>query len=104
MIDIKVWVETTGMKTEEERFIKPPPFPYIIYKEDLDVGGADNKNCIASRDIIVELYSGKIDKVAESLIENLLNVKAIKFKRNRIWLDSEMMYETIYDFNLIEKF
>lgn len=103
MLDIKTWLENTGMKVAEERFLKPPAPPYVIFTDNIDIGGADNKNCIADRNISIELYSLKIDHISENLIENLLNEKAINYKRDRIWLDTEMLFETIYDFKLIEK-
>jgi hypothetical protein len=104
MLDVKTWLETTGLKVSEERFLKPPPLPYVVFTENNDVSGSDDKNCIASRDISIELYALKVDHPSEDLIENLLNEKAIRFKRDRIWLDIEMMFETVYDFNLTEKF
>lgn len=104
MLDIESWLETTGLKAKEKRFIKPPPLPYIIFTDSPDISGADEKNCIADRSISIELYSLKVDHISEELIKNLLNEKAIGYKRDRIWLDSEMMFETIYDFNLVEKF
>lgn len=104
MLVIETWLESTGLLVSEERFLKPPPLPYIVFTENKDVSGSDGKNCIASRDISVELYALKVDHPSEDLIESLLNEKAISFKRDRIWLDTEMMFETIYDFNLVEKF
>ena len=104
MLDVKLWMETTELKVAEERFIKPPSLPYIIFTDTTDIGGADNKNCIANREISIELYSLKVDLVSETLITNLLNEKAIKYKRDRIWIDTQGMFETIYDFNLVEKF
>jgi hypothetical protein len=104
MLDVETWLEATGLKVSEERFLKPPPLPYIVFTEDNDISGADDKNCIASRDISVELYALKVDHPSENLIENLLNEKAISFRRDRMWLDTEGMFETIYDFNLVEKF
>jgi len=104
MLDIKSWLETIGLKVAEERFLKAPPLPYIIFTEDTDVSGADNKNCIANRKINIELYSEKIDHISESLIEDLLNVKSITYKRDRTWIDTEMFFQSVYDFNLVEKF
>ncbi|MGH4125098.1 MAG: hypothetical protein ACREV6_19455 [Clostridium sp.] len=101
--DIKTWLGTTGLKVSEERFLKPPPFPYVIFMDGTEVSGADDKNCIADRSISIELYSLKVDHISEKAIEDLLNEKVIKYKRNRTWLDTEMMFETMYDFNLIEK-
>lgn len=104
MLDIEPWLETTGLKVSEERFTKPPQLPYIIFTDSSDVSGADHKNCIADRSINIELYSLKVDHVSENLIEKLLNGKAIQYSKDRIWVDTQMMFETIYDFNLIEKF
>lgn len=103
MLDIKTWLETTGLKVAEERFLKPPALPYIIFTDNVEVSGADEKNCIADRNISIELYSLKIDHVSEVKIENLLNAKAISYKKDHVWIDAEMLMSTIYDFNLIEK-
>ncbi|MBW9154287.1 hypothetical protein [Clostridium estertheticum] len=104
MLDIKLWLETTSLKVSEERFLKPPPLPYIIFMEGASVSGADDKNCITDRDVSIELYSLKVDHANETLIEKLLNEKSIKYKKDRMWIDSEMMFETTYDFNFVEKF
>lgn len=104
MLDIKTWLETTGMKAAEECFKNPPPLPYINFTDETRISGADDKNCIADRNISIELYSNKINHEAEQLIENLLNEKAISYKRDRTWIDSEKYFQTVYDFELIEKF
>lgn len=104
MLDIKTWLESTGYNTTEERFSKPPALPYIVFIEDINVRGGDNENCIEERKINVELYSDKINKVAEKAIEDLLNEKSIEYKKERIWIDTENFFQTVYDFNFIEKF
>ncbi|WP_411680424.1 hypothetical protein [Clostridium thailandense] len=104
MLDVKVWLESTGMKVAQERFLKPPALPYIIFLETSSVSGADNKNCISDRSISIELYSDKINKASEGAIEDLLNEKAIEYSKDRTWIDSEKFFQTVYDFNLIEKF
>lgn len=104
MLDIKTWLEGAGMKVAEERFLKPPALPYIVFNEGTNVGGADIKNCIAKITISVELYSDKINKDAEGKIEVLLNEKFIEYTKNRTWIETEMFFQTVYDFNLIEKF
>lgn len=104
MLDIERWLESTGMKVAEQCFKKPPALPYINFLKNDNVNGADYKNCIAERQISVELYSDKINRAAEEKIENLLNEKAIKYKKNRAWIDSEKFFQTVYDFYLLEKF
>ena len=104
MLDIKTWLETIGLEVAEECFIEPPPLPYIIFTENSDVHGADNKNCIANRTVSIELYSEEIDHANEILIENLLNIKNINYKKDRMWIDTETMFEATYDFDFVEKF
>lgn len=103
MLDVKSWLGTTGYKIAEERFLSPPALPYIVFLETHDVRGADTKNCIIERSISVELYSEKIDVEAESKIEGLLNEKYIEYSKDRTWIDSEKFFQTVYDFNLLEK-
>lgn len=103
LTDVKIWLETTGMKIAEESFSKPPALPYIVFKDETTVRGADYKNSIADRNISAELYSKTIDNVAEQKIENLLNEKAIEYKKNRTFINTEKFFQTVYDFNLIEK-
>lgn len=104
MLDVKAWLETTGMKVAEVSFTKPPPLSYIVFLENRNVRGADNKNLIADRELSIELYSAKIDREAEQKIEDLLNEKSIEYSKDRTWIDSENFFQTVYDFNLLEKF
>lgn len=104
MLDIKEWLQTTGMKVAEDCFKSPPPLPYIVFTDENNTSGADDKNCILKRSISVEMYSEIINKQSESKIEALLNEKSINFKRNRTWVDSQRFWQTVYDFDLVEKF
>lgn len=103
MLEIKSWLEATGMKVAEECFFKPPALPYVIFSDDTNFGGADNEICIADRSISIELYSDRISREFEQKIENLLNEKAIKYKKNRTWVHSDKFFQTVYYFNLVEK-
>lgn len=103
MLDVKSWLETTEMKVSENCFLKPPSLPYIIFNDEIKTGGADNKNCLANRVISIEMYSDRINKEKENLIETLLNEKSIEFKKSRTWIDSEKFFQTVYDFNIYER-
>lgn len=103
MLDIKTWLETTGLKVAKESFYTAPPLPYILFMEYLTVRGADSVNKLAERSVRIELYGDTIDKTAEALVEALLNSKPVKFTKENIWIASEKMYETIYEFDFIEK-
>jgi hypothetical protein len=103
MLDVKSWLETTGMKVSEVHFVSPPSYPYIIFIDETVMRGADSKNCIADRTLSIELYSEKINHESETKIETLLNEKFLEYKRARIWIQSEKHFQTVYDFNLTEK-
>ncbi|WP_066679319.1 hypothetical protein [Clostridium septicum] len=103
MLDVKELLKKTGLKVEETSFLKAPPLPYIIFLEDIEELGADIKNNIVERDITVEFYSSRIDKERENVIEDLLREKLIKFRKDRVYIDSQKFFETIYTFSLYEK-
>lgn len=104
MTDIKTWMEETNLRVADTCFKKPPQLPYIVFLENPSISGADDKDCISSREITVELYSGNIDYANEDILENLLYEKSTNFKKNRTWVDSESFFQTTYDFTLYEKF
>lgn len=103
MLNVKKILEQTGLKVGEVAFLKPPALPYIILLENTEELGSDNKNNIVERDITLEFYSEKISKEKEKVIESILKEKLIKFKKERVYIDSQKVFETIYAFSLYEK-
>lgn len=102
----------TNLPTAENHFIKPPKLPYLIFNQDKDVRGVSKDNLIIDSDVSVELYTSKIDpelekKVKKVIIDDILSVSnnddEIEISQNREYIESEQMYMTIFDFNLIEK-
>ena len=103
MLDVKKLLEQTGLKIGEVAFLKPPALPYIIILEDKEELGADQLNNIINRNLTIEFYSEKINKEKEAEIENLLKSKSLKFKKERVYIDSQKIFETIYTFSIYEK-
>lgn len=102
-INVKEMLEETGLKVAENCFFKPPALPYIVFLEDSNCSGADNKICILERDITVELYSSRINREKENELEEILIKNSIEFSKDRTWIDSEKIFQTVYEFNLYEK-
>ena len=101
-----------GLPVAENCFISPPKPPYIIFIQDKDIRGVSKDNLIIDSDVLVELYTSKIDeeleeKVREVIIDDILSVSnnddEIEISQNREYIESEQMYMTTFDFNLIEK-
>lgn len=101
--NLKAFLATTGYPVAEEVFMKPPALPYIVFSESEDTQGSDFKNHIIDRAVTVELYSGKIDRIAEQSVKDLLDISGIHYTKERLWIETEMFFQTIYSFNLIEK-
>lgn len=89
---------------KETRFLKPPKTTYAIYNDTVTRRGADLLNCITEHEVNVELYEYKPDPDMEAAIEAELDSRAIPYiKQQRYWIDSEQLYQIIYEFNYIEK-
>lgn len=93
----------TSLPVKENRFLKAPKLPYIIYIIDKSKRGADDLNNISDNNITIEFYSEKIEKNIENKIENLLERYKMNYDKNREWLDDEKMFITVFEFNFLEK-
>lgn len=92
-------------KTYKEcRFIKPPNTTYAVYLDSFSCNGADDVNLIKDHDYTIELYEYSPDPDAERRIEDSFDNEGISYdKQERTWLESEGLYQVIYDFSYIEK-
>lgn len=89
---------------KETRFLKPPKTSYCVYFDSIVRRGADSINLITEHSYTIELYSYTKDAEAEAKIEQALDEYAIPFEKlERNWLDSESLYQTVYNFDFIEK-
>lgn len=85
---------------KETRFLTPPKTTFAVYMLDIDRYGGDDFNAITNTSITIELYEYKVDKDAEKRIEQELDNRGLEFtKQARYWIDSEQLYQVIYEFN-----
>lgn len=103
-MDIRAYIEAeTGLPTAEVAFIQKQRLPYIAILDRTDGDGDDFHSQLVSHDLTVEFYAARIDPVNEKKIESAFDKQSWKFSKDRIWIDSEKMFETIYTTNFIEK-
>ena len=94
----------TGLPYKESRFLKPPTTTYAIFNDSVDRRGGDNINLLSQHDISIELYEYAPDPDAEKAIETQLDIRGIEYsKESRYWIQSEQLYQVVYDFNYIQK-
>lgn len=93
-----------GQTFKETRFLKPPTTTYAVYMGSYASRGADGVNLVKEHSYTIELYSYKADPTAERKIEEVLDSSGIEYdKSERYWLDSEQLYQVVFNFDHIEK-
>jgi len=93
-----------GKTFKETRFLKPPQTTYAVYMDSFNRRGADALNLIKEHIYTIELYSYKVDPLAEDNIEEMFDILGIEYEKSeRYWLDTEQLYQVVYTFNHIEK-
>lgn len=88
----------------ETRFLQPPKETYAVYNQSIRRRGADNLNLISEYDISIEVYEYAPDPKAEASIEAQLdNIGQQYEKAERYWIESEQLYQVIYNFSYMKK-
>lgn len=97
-------LKETGIPYKETTFKKAPSTTYAIYTDTINRRGGDSKNLLNDHRIFIELYSRSIDLESEKKLESQFDKFAVNFnKSERVWFEDEQVYQTIYEFNYIEK-
>lgn len=94
-----------GIQGRGSRFVKPPAGTYAVWFDDLETDGPDGMPPrIFRHNVTVELYEPKKDDAAVTALEAELTARGLHWtKQDRLWIKSEQMYQTIYEFTYIEK-
>lgn len=93
-----------GKTFKEIRFIKPPKETYAVYMDSFTARGADGLNLIKDHDYTIEVYSDTPDPEAERRIEKSFDDLGLEYEKSeRYWIQSEQLYQVVYNFNFIEK-
>lgn len=88
----------------ECRFLKAPSVTYAVYMDSYESRGADDRNLLKAHEYTIELYSYVPDPDSEKKLETALESRGLAYVKNeRDWLESEGLYQVIYEFEFIEK-
>ena len=91
-------LKTTGLPVAYHHFTSPPTPPYIVYLFSYSSNfGADNKVYDAEKNFQVELYSKTKDPTSEALIEGLFDAHEIYWGKTETYIDSEGLYQVLYE-------
>lgn len=102
---VEKMLNAAGIQQRGSRFLKPPAGTYAVWFDDLDADGPDGgPSCIFTHNVTVELYEPKKDAAAVAAWEAELTASGLEWeKQDRIWITTEQMYQTVYNFTYTEK-
>lgn len=93
-----------GLTYRRTRFPRPPAGTYAVYMDDVTTDGPDGQARIFTHNTTVEVYSPKPDDGAETALEAAITAAGLQWtKQDRYWLDTEQLYQVVYEFEYIEK-
>lgn len=80
---------------------EPPTLPFITYLDSSDNFGADNTVYHEITDVTIELYTKSKDLEAENKLQGLFNSNDLFWNKTINWIDSEKVFQIIYEIRLI---
>ena len=102
--DVASMVASVGIPTAYYQFPdntgQEPPFICFYFPGDNDFK-ADNINYAKINRLIIELYTDSKDFALEAAVEQVLKDNELAFIRNETYIDSERMYEVIFETQVI---
>ena len=97
-------LKTTGYPIAYHHFVSAATPPYIVYLRSFDTNiSSDTKVHGKFKNYQVELYTKKKDLVAEQSIEAVLNNIDTDYDTLETYIESEEMYQVVYQLKIIEK-
>lgn len=101
---VKEILETTGIPVAYLAFTnetaRPCPFICYFYAGDDDFL-ADNSNYVSINRLIVELYTDYKDFTLEKKVEETLNAAGFVFSREESYINTEQMFQIVYESEVI---
>ena len=93
-----------GIQARRGRFVKPPQGTYALWFDDVDTDGPDGLPWILHHAVTIELYESGPDDAAEKNLEAELTAAGVQWtKQDRVWLQTEQLYQVIYEYDYYEK-
>ena len=106
LFELKNILEATGFPVAYLKFVETennplPQPPFIVYLSAYSSNFmADNKVHKEIDNVQIELYTDKKDVVAETKVAEVLNQNEIPFQTTESFIDSENLYQKIYEVRL----
>lgn len=102
--EVITMLEEAGLPLAYDHFAEgespDPPFLVFLYPQSDNVF-ADDTVFQKIDELHIELYTDKKDPETENKIENILSAHSLPYEKSEVWLESEKMYEVLYQTQII---
>jgi hypothetical protein len=98
-------LKTAGYPVAYHHFTAAQVLPYLIYLRAFDSNiSSDAKVHGKYKNYNVELYTAKKDLTAEQKLEAVLNTIDTEYETSETYIESEALYQVVYQIKVTEKF
>lgn len=103
--EIKTLFDNCGITAREADFDKSKPTPYIAYYRSHENSiRANGRTIYTIIKMAAELYTKRTDTATEPILEKYFRDNGIVAKKSeRVFVEAENYYETVYEFELVMK-
>ena len=103
--NFKQFFTKVDIDSRHGKFNKPPTADnYAVYFDDYTTDGDDFNNRIKNHSVTIELYEKKQNDDIENAFETELNRYITNWSKiDRVWIESEQIYQVVYTFDYSEK-
>jgi hypothetical protein len=102
--EVITMLEEVGLPLAYDHFAEgespEPPFLVFLYP-GTDNLFADDTVYQKINELNIELYTDAKDPETETQIENILIAHALLYEKSEVWIESEKMYEVLYQTQII---
>lgn len=102
MEELLAIIKETGIPFAYDHFAEreSPDPPFICYLlPGSDNFAADGRVYFKINEVRIELYTDSKDLLVEQKLEDTLDKYSIFYEKSETWIDSEKLYEVLYQFN-----
>jgi len=104
--DVLDMLDETGLPSAYHHFAEgespDPPFLVFLFPES-DNFGADNRVYQKIDVLNIELYTDRKDPEIEADVEAVLSNHDLFYNKSEVWIESEKMYEVLYEMRMLIK-
>lgn len=102
LAELNQLLKQTGYPVAYSHFNSPKEAPFITYLEAFSNNSfADNKVYRKVKNVQVELYTNYKDLTAESTLETILDANEIPYETTETFIESEQLFQKIYEIGVI---